>query len=239
MPMRPGHPLTLTDPTCNDVIREFEISQGVTALYPMVVRSLMYAMLGTHPNIAYAVGVLGHFSAAPKLCHWTAAKRVLRYLRGTHDMCLTYGNGNKSKHLKFTGYSNADWSGDQDTSKLTSGFMFLANGAAIGWSSKLQPLVALSTTKSKYIGLSLAGQHLAWLCSFFEEVSHTQKEPNLLLCDNQVVIILSRDAQFHVGTKHIVRKFHYVRDDLIGVGKANVMSRVFGTHELGHGGSIG
>ena len=83
-------------------------------------------------------------------------------------------------------------------------------------------MVALSTTESEYIGLSNAGQHLAWLRTFFDEIGHPQKGPTQLFCDNQAAIILSRDPQFRARTKHIQRKYHFVQDDLVGKGEAIV-----------------
>lgn len=81
-------------------------------------------------------------------------------------------------------------------------------------------MVALSTTESEYIGLSNAGQHLAWLRTFFEDIGHPQKSATPLNCDNQAAIILTRDPQFRARTKHIQRKYHYVRDDVVASGKA-------------------
>ena len=83
-------------------------------------------------------------------------------------------------------------------------------------------MVALSTTESEYIGLSIAGQHLAWLRTFFAELGHPQEQPTDLGNDNMAAIILSKDPQFRARTKHIQRKYHFVRDDLIAKGEAIV-----------------
>ena len=83
-------------------------------------------------------------------------------------------------------------------------------------------MVALSTTESEYIGLSNAGQHLAWLRTFFNKIGHPQKGPTQLFCDNQAVIILSRNPQFRARTKHIQWKYHFVWDNLVGKGEAIV-----------------
>lgn len=112
--------------------------------------------------------------------------------------------------------------GDGNTSQSTSGYVFISNRGAIGWSSKRQSMVALSTTESEYIGLSNAGQHLAWLRMFYEDIGQPQKVPTELWCDNQAAIILSRDPQFRARSKHIQRKYHFVRDDVVGTGKAVV-----------------
>ena len=83
-------------------------------------------------------------------------------------------------------------------------------------------MVALSTTESEYIGLSNAGQHLAWLRTFFDEIGQQQMGPTQLFCDNQAAIILSWDPQFQARTKHIQQKYHFVQDDLVGKGEAIV-----------------
>jgi hypothetical protein len=76
-------------------------------------------------------------------------------------------------------------------------------------------MVALSTTESEYIGLSIASQHLAWLCTFLPEFGHPQQLPTGLGNDNMAAIILSKNPQFRARAKHIQRKYHFVRDDLI------------------------
>jgi hypothetical protein len=90
-------------------------------------------------------------------------------------MELRYQGSNNQQLFTFHGFSNADWSGDFNTSRLTSGYAFICNGSTICWNSKRQSMVALSSTKSKYIGLSNAGQHLAWLRTFFDKIGHCQK----------------------------------------------------------------
>ena len=111
-------------------------------------------------------------------------------------MELQYDGNDVSMDMDFHGYSDAGWSQNPDNSCSTSGYLFFSNHGAISWSSKQQSMVALSTTESEYIRLSLAGQHLAWLHTFFEEIGHPQKGLTTLHCDNQAAIILSWDPQF-------------------------------------------
>ena len=185
--------------------------------------TLMWAMLGTRQDLAYVTGVIGRYSANPKRCHWELAKRIVRYLKGTRDWVLVYDGSDVGMDMTFHGYTDADWSGDNDTSRSTSGYVFIANKAAIGWSSKRQSMVALSSTESEYIGLANAGQHLAWLRSFFDELGRPQDGATELRCDNRAAIILTKDPQFRARTKHIQRKYHYVRDGLVATGEAVVM----------------
>jgi hypothetical protein len=216
--------LTKEDPQDDSVAHHNKMADnGPLVSYPGVVGSLMYAMLGTRPDLAYVVGVLGRYSAQPKDIHWQAAKRALRYLKGTHDWTLTYDGSDMGMDLNFHGYTDADWNGDKDTSRSTSGYVFISAQAAIGWSSRRQNMVALSSTESEYIGLANAGQHLAYLRSFFEEVGHPQDGPTEIRCDNRAAIILSKDPQYRARTQHIKRKYNYVRDDLVRQGECVVV----------------
>jgi hypothetical protein len=131
-------------------------------------------------------------------------------------MVLQFDSSDVSMDMSFHRYSDADWSGDPETSQFTSGFMFISNWGTIGWGSKHQSMDALSSTESEYIGLCYAGQHPAYLQSF----GYGQKEPMELLCDNQAAIMLSKDPQFRACTKHIQRKYHFLRDNLVRKGEA-------------------
>ena len=194
-PMAHNSQLSTTSPDDNQSIPEMVI-EGHQVSYLTVIRSLMYLMLGTHPDIAYTVGALSCFSAKPNLSHWEPAKQILRYIQATKDMELRFDGTEISMDLDFHGYSDAGWSQDPENSWSTSDFLFMSNCGAISWSSKQQSMVALFTTKLEYIGLSNAGQHLTWLQSFFNEIGHTQKGPTELFCDNQAAIILCCDPQF-------------------------------------------
>lgn len=154
--------LTAEDLSNNAMIMEMELG-GKCVLYSSIVGSLIYVMMGTQPDITYVVGVLRCYSAAPKHHHWSAVKWVLCYLNLTADMELRFDSNDVSMDMPFHSYSDVDWSGDPDTSRSTSSHMFLSAQGAIGWASKQQTMVALSSTESEYIGLCYMCQHLAWL----------------------------------------------------------------------------
>ena len=90
----------------------------------------------------------------------TAAKRILRYLKQTKDLNLTYVE-NSSEAI--VGYSEADWAGDVQDRRSTSGNVFLLGGGAIIWSNCKQSSVALSTVEAEYMALSVATQEAVWL----------------------------------------------------------------------------
>ena len=145
-PVEPGKELTKTD----------ENEAGVdTQRYQEIVGSLIYAAITTRPDITHAVNILSQQMAKPNNEHWSAAKRVLRYLKGTLDVGIVY---RKSDNFELVGYSDADWAGCVDSRKSTSGYVFMLGGNVISWTSKKQPGVALSTTEAEYIALCLATQ---------------------------------------------------------------------------------
>ena len=129
-------------------------------MYQAVIGSLLYVSTKTRPDIAYAVISVTRFSAKPTREHWTAVKRILRYLKGTSNLGLLY---RQDTPAEITGYSDADWAGDVGDRKSTSGYVFLLGGAAISWKSSKQTCMALSTAEAEYVALSAAAQEAVWL----------------------------------------------------------------------------
>ena len=98
--------------------------------YLAIVGSLMYAALGTRPDISYAVGLLSRYNSDPRTRHLTAAKRVLRYLKKTKDFKLEY-KLTKGK-LQLEGFVDSDWANEKDR-KSVGGYIFTLGGAAVSW----------------------------------------------------------------------------------------------------------
>ncbi|GKC02164.1 hypothetical protein Tco_0993774 [Tanacetum coccineum] len=98
------------------------------------VGSLMFAMICTRPDIAHAVGVVSRYMAKPGREHWEAVKRILRYIKGTSDIALCFGESD----LIVKGYVDSDYAGDLDGSKSTTGYVFTLYGRIVSWVLKLQ-----------------------------------------------------------------------------------------------------
>ena len=134
--------------------------------YASVVGSLMYAMVCTRPNIAYSMGVVSRFLMNPSKQHWQAVKWILRYLKGTINYCLCFGHD----ETVLEGFTDADMAGDMDTIKSTTGYLYTFAGAAVSWVSRLQRIVALSTTEAEYIAATKACKEMLWMQRFLEEI---------------------------------------------------------------------
>ena len=180
-----------------------------TRRYQEIVGSLIYASITTRPDLAHAVNILSQHMAKPNNEHWSAAKRVLRYVKGTLDVGIIF---QKSETFELVGYSDADWAGDVDSRKSTSGYVFLLGGNVISWASKKQSVVALSTTEAEYIALCSATQEAIWLRRLLASVGQQQNSPTTIYEDNEGAISLSKNPRNNSRTKHIDIKYHFVRE---------------------------
>ncbi|XP_043702992.1 secreted RxLR effector protein 161-like [Telopea speciosissima] len=124
--------------------------------YASAIGGLMYAQVCTRPDIAYIISVLGRYLSNPGEAHWVAAKKVMRYLKGTKDFMLTY---KRSDSLDVVGYTDVDFAGCPEDLKSTSGYVFLMVGGAISWKSVKQTLTASSTMQAEYVACYEANVH--------------------------------------------------------------------------------
>ena len=129
--------------------------------YASVVGSLMYALVCNRPDIAHVVGVLNRFMSNPGKEHWTAVKRVFRYLHGASDYGLCYqGRPGLERVLDIRDFVDVDWAEGLDQRRSTSGYVFILFGGAVSWMSKRQSVVALSTIEVEYIAATNASKEL-------------------------------------------------------------------------------
>ena len=163
----------------------------------------------TRPDISHATGVLSQFLTNPNESHCEAVDRVYAYLNTYPELGPTYGLDNTG----LIGYTDADWAGDQNERKSTSGYLYLFKGGPISWSSKRQPIIALSSTEAEYIAAVEAakeGVHQLRLVNTF--LPYEERDTSFILKeDNQSTIRMTHNPEFHSRTKHIDVKFHYIR----------------------------
>ena len=171
-----------------------------------MVGSLPYAAIATRPDIAQAVGAVSKCNSCPTESQLTAVKRIFRYLKGTIDIGLRY---QKCDNGTLIGFSDADWAGDRHS---TTGNLFVISGGAISWLSRKQSVVALSTTEAEYVALCGATQEAVWLRRWLPNIQSTATTATIINEDNRGTIAVARNPVSHARTKHIVIKFHYVRE---------------------------
>lgn len=178
--------------------------------YQEVIGSLLFAAQISRPDISYAVNNVSRFTQDPGKIHWTATKRILRYLKGTLNYRLEFDGTKKSEIM---GYADADWASSIDDRRSVTGYVFLKNGSAISWATKRQTTVALSTTESEYMALSMAVQEALWLRRLAEEFGQCSKA-TLLYIDNQGAQNLAQNGAYQARTKHIDVRYHFLKEKI-------------------------
>lgn len=168
----------------------------------------MYLSVATRPDISNTVSRLAQFVNNPRKHHWSAAKRVLRYLAGTANMGLTYTKNN----LSLIGYADSDWGGCTVSRYSYTGYAFILNGAAIVWKSQKQCTVALSSTEAEYVSMCEAAKEAIYLRSLLSELSMNEHANIVINVDNRGVQSLASNHMFHARTKHIDIKCHFIRN---------------------------
>ena len=180
--------------------------------YASLIGSLMYAAVATRPDIAYVVNRLASFTANSTLSHWNAAKRIMRYLKGTKNYGITYSK-TENPNDYIHGYSDSSFANNFDRTSV-SGYNFMKAGGAITWGSKKQNIVSLSSTEAEYISMSDAARDALWLRSLYSELGYPQPEPTLIKGDNLSALAIAENPRYHKCTKHFDIKNHYIRDQI-------------------------
>ncbi|XP_062086862.1 uncharacterized mitochondrial protein AtMg00810-like [Humulus lupulus] len=150
--------------------KNMSISDGLALDNPTVYRSLIGALqylCYTQPDICFAVNKLSQFLKAPTTVHWGAAKRILRYLKGTVHNGLRIGC---NERLMITGYSDADWACCVDDRRSVGGYCVYLGDTLISWSSKKQQVVSRSSTESEYRALAQVVAKITWVESLLREI---------------------------------------------------------------------
>src|SRR6202522_895751 len=201
IPMDPSVPLSkFQTPTKIE-----DVAKMKSVPYQEAVGSLMYAAMGTRPDIAFATSTMAQFSENPGWIHWEAVKQIFRYLLGTSKLELVYGGEKRG----LVGYVDADGA-LQEHRRAISGYVFLIDGGAVSWSSKKQELVTLSTTEAEYVAATHAAKEAIWLHRLIGELFKLLDKPTTLFSNSKSAIALTHNGHYHACTKHINIWYHLI-----------------------------
>ena len=178
--------------------------------YQRLVGSLLYLVLCTRPDIAYAAMALGQFNANPSRAHLLAAKGVLRYLLGTLDFALEYNFSQQPVGPPASvllpsncAFTDADWASDETDRQSISGYTFFMFSSLVAWSAIKQRTTALSSTEAEYMALSHALKEALWLRLLLLILKMPLPRPFPLLCDNQSTLNIANSLSITSHSKHI------------------------------------
>jgi transposase InsO family protein len=185
------------------------LSTEQATLFRSLVGGLLYISVCTRPDLSYCVSVLARSMAQPHAHALTGAKRVLRYLK-ENPFGIVYRR--TAGELVLTGYADASYAADVSTRKSTTGWVLVLAGAAVAWKSKLQPVVATSTTEAEYVALCYAALECVALRALLEFLGFPQRQATVFYEDNTAALQLSVNPVAQQATKHIAVRFHKLRE---------------------------
>ena len=145
-------------------------------------------------------------STDPSLEDWTNVLKIFRYLKYTKDYGIKIEKG-----IKLKIYVDADFAGDSDTRKSTSGFLMQMGNTPTSWYSKLQHCVSTSTAEAECYSLSEFAKHSLWYKNLLNELNFNIKEI-IIFVDNKATIYNSENQSVNPRSKHIDIRYHHIRD---------------------------
>jgi histone deacetylase 1/2 len=176
--------------------------------YRSIVGALQYLTL-TRPDISFAVNKVCQFLHKPTTLHWSAVKRILRYLKATSSLGLRI---RKSLSTLVSAFSDVDWAGSPDDRRSTGGFVVFLGSNLVSWNARKQATVSRSSTEAEYKSLANATAEMMWVQTLLKELGVRAPRYAKLWCDNLGATYLSANPIFHARTKHIEVDFHFVRE---------------------------
>jgi hypothetical protein len=195
------------------VFDEYTADKSLRTNYQSIVRSLMYIMLKIRSDIAYFISMINRYVFNLTQNHWQAVKRIFRYLRETHQMKLIFRETLKS----LNDYTNSNWAEDQNIKRSTSEYAFNVNSEVINWFSKRQSIVTLFICEIEYTEQTLAVKEIIWLRNLMTQLTCDVEYSQAIVIyeNNQDVIALIKNSQFHARTKHIDIQIHFIKEKVI------------------------
>ncbi|GJX25541.1 ribonuclease H-like domain-containing protein [Tanacetum coccineum] len=187
-------------------------------LYRSLAGSLQYLTF-TRPDITYAVQQVCLYMHDPREPHFSALKRILRYVQGTLDYGLQLFSSTTDSLIA---YSDADWAGCPTTRRSTSGYCVFLGNNLLSWSSKRQPTLSRSSAEAEYRGVANAVAETCWIRNLLRELHTPLSSATIVYCDNVSAVYLSSNPVQHQRTKHIEIDIHFVRD-LVATGQVRVL----------------
>ena len=172
-----------------------------------MIGSLLY-LTASRPDISYSVRVCARYQANPKESHMTTLKRIIKYVKTTVKFGVRYS---KDTSDVLARYSDADWAGNANDRKSTSGGCFYAGKNLVYWMSKKKNSISLSTAEAEYIAAGSCCTQLLWMQKLLHDYGICE-EHLTIYCDNTSAINISKNPVQHSRTKHIEIRHHFIRE---------------------------
>jgi hypothetical protein len=193
-----------------------EVNPQLKRRYQSMIGSLLYLSNSTRPDICFAVNMCARFTANPTQAHIDAVTQIFAYVKDTTDVGLRYERPTSEGYTtEITGWVDADFAGDPETRRSTTGYIFMLANAPIAWASRRQTAVATATMDAEYMAGAEAAKEAVWLRWFAEDTGLLKQQVVVLYTDNNAALKLSRNPENHRRAKHIDIKYHFLREHVV------------------------
>jgi hypothetical protein len=179
--------------------------------YRSLIGRLIYLTI-THPQLSCCVHILAQFMQTPKIEHWNAALRVVRYLKGNPGQGILLRT---DCDLRLYGYCDADWAGCPLTRRSLTAYFVMLGSSPISWKTKKQTTVSRSSAEAEYRSMAAATCELKWLKGLLSSLGVEHVDLMHLYCDSQSALHIANNPVLHERTKHIEVDCHFVRDEIV------------------------
>jgi hypothetical protein len=195
------------------IFEKYIVDKNLKINYQLIVRSLMYIMLKIRSNIIYFISMINRYVFNFIQIHWQTIKRIFRYLRETHQMKLMFRETLKS----LKNYTNSNWAENQNIRRLISEYAFNVDSDVINWFSKRQFIVTLFICEIEYTKQILIAKEAIWLRNLMTQLTCDVEyfQTMMIYENNQNVIVLIKNSQFHARIKHIDIQTHFIKEKVI------------------------
>nr|GEV01036.1 retrotransposon protein, putative, Ty1-copia subclass [Tanacetum cinerariifolium] len=208
-------PMEVKHDLCNELCASTpeEVAYMKKVPYASAVGSIMCAVRCTRPDVAFAQNLVSRYQQNPGKLHWIAVKHILKYLRNTRDMFLVYG-AKPNIELDVIGFCDASCKCDKDDTKT--GYVFVINGEAVDWKSKMQTTIAMDSVQAEYVAALEAIMEAVWIRKFVGDIRviPSINKPINMYCDNSAAIIFTNEPGIMKDARYFLRRYHYVREQV-------------------------
>ena len=179
--------------------------------YQRVVGRLMY-LAHTRPDLAYALSIVSQFMHNPGEQHMNAVMRILRYLKSAPRKGILFTKNVDCQSVDA--YSDADWAEAIDDRRSTSRYFTFVGGNLVTWRSKKQNVVARSSAKAEFKGITLGICEALWLRLLLMDLGYLHRQPIRLYCDNKAACDIAHNPVQHDRTKHLEVDGFFIKEKL-------------------------
>jgi hypothetical protein len=181
--------------------------------YQELVGCFQYLAQWTRPELGFVCSQLAKHLSNPGEVHWTAAVRVLRYLRGTSYKGITYTRSTSNGNV-MEGFVDADWASDADSRRSIGGYVFMINGGAVSWKAKQQNCIAHSSAEGEFMAASKASLEAIWLRRLLKSCGAPQPRATTLYEDNRACQLMSESPAHRERSKHIDLRVYSLKEQV-------------------------